>query len=295
MTRLLSNLVLSILALGAVTACAPVTAELRSGACNGIQEENVRLRERVRQLETSPALTIDSLSQKRFQRLQDLARETRAQRAAMADFAGFVTWMTDSLAGYKRYVEAGSVAAGFARLLPIPYAGQAGLFAKFVSHFALSLSESSAAINRYSANSQLFLKQVDALGSSPEGKGPEIAELSRFVDTQLLKDMADVRTKLGTTAELSASTLSFLEGLHQYLGTGDEYFAKTKAFLTRKDEKVDKGYLTASIEGLKGRAGGFNAKLKGFDESARRSSPLIQSLSAYDELMRELEKTQSNS
>jgi hypothetical protein len=267
---------------------------MRSGACNGMQEENVRLRERVRQLETS-SLTIDSLAQKKFQRLQDLARETRAQRAAMADFAGFITWMTDSLAGYKRYVEAGSVAAGFARLLPIPYAGQAGLFAKFVSHFALSLSEASAAINRYSANSQLFLKQVDALGSSPDGKGTEIAELSRFVDGQLLKDMADVRLKLGTTAELSASTLSFLEGLHQYLGTGDEYFAKTKAFLTRKDEKVDKGYLTASIEGLKGRAGSFNAKLNGFDESARRSSPLIQSLSAYDELMRELEKAQKNS
>ena len=294
MTRHLSRLVLCVLVLGAVTACAPVTAELRGGACNGIQEENVRLRERVRQLETS-SLTVDSMAQKKFQRLQDLARETRTQRAAMADFAGFVTWMTDSLAGYKRYVEAGSVAAGFARLLPIPYAGQAGMFAKFVSHFALSLSEASAAINRYSANSQQFLKQVDALGSSPVGKGKEIDELSRFADTQLLKDMGDVRLKLGTTAELSASTLSFLEGLQHYLGTGDEYFAKTKAFLTRKDEKVDKGYLTASIEGLKGRAGSFNAKLKGFDESARRSSPLIQSLSAYDELMRELEKTQSNS
>lgn len=294
MARFLPQLMLCLLVLGVVTACAPVTAELRSGACSGIQEENVRLRERVRQLETS-SLTTESLAKKKFQRLQELARETQMQRSAMADFAGFVTWMTDSLAGYKRYVEAGSVAAGFARLLPIPYAGQAGMFAKFVSHFALSLSETSAAINHYSANSQLFLKQVDALGSSPEGKGKEIAELSRFVDTQLLKDMADVRMKLGTTAELSASTLSFLEGLHHYLGTSDEYFAKTKAFLTRKDEKVDKGYLTVGIEGLKGRAGSFNAKLKVFDESARRSSPLIQSLSAYDELMRELEKAQSNS
>lgn len=295
MKRTLAYMGLCILLLVAVTACAPVSAELRGGACNGLHEENVRLQEKVRQLESAPTLTVDSLTQKRFQRLQELAKETRAQRTAMTDFSGFVTWMTDSLAGYKRYVEAGSVAAGFARLLPIPYAGQAGMFAKFVSHFALSLSEASAAINRYSVNSQQFLKQVDALGTSPVGKGKEIAELTRFADAQLLKDMGDVRAKLGTTAELSTSTLAFLEGLHQYLGAGDEYFAKTKAFLTRKEEKVDKGYLTASIEGLKGRAGSFNAKLKGFDESVRRSSPLVQSLSAYDELIRDLEKMQPNS
>lgn len=294
MNRCISRVGFGILLLVAVTACAPVSADLRGGSCNGLQAENVRLQERVRQLESAPALTIDALAQKRFQRLQELARETRAQRAAMADFSGFVTWMTDSLAGYKRYVEAGSVAAGFARLLPIPYAGQAGMFAKFVSHFALSLSEASASISRYSVNSQQFLKQVDALGSSPVGKGKEIAELSRFVDSQLLKDMAEVRTKLGITAELSTSTLAFLEGLHQYLGSGDEYFARTKAFLTRKDEKVDKGYLTASIEGLKGRAGSFNAKLKGFDDSVRKSSPLVQSLSAYDGLIRELETKQPN-
>ena len=93
MRRFLSNLGLSVLVLMAATACAPVSTELRVGVCNGIQEENVRLKERVRQLESAPALTVDSLTQKRFQRLHDLARETRAQRAAMADFAGFVTWM----------------------------------------------------------------------------------------------------------------------------------------------------------------------------------------------------------
>ncbi len=294
MKRSLSTLGLVLAVAAGSTACAPVSGDLRGGSCSGLQEENVRLQARVRQLESSPVLTLDALAQRRFQRLQDLARETRAQRAAMADFSGFVTWMTDSLAGYKRYVEAGSVAAGFARLLPIPYAGQAGMFAKFVSHFALSLSEASAAINRYSADSQQFLKQVDALGPSPVGKGREIAELCRLADTQLLKEMGDVRVKLGTTAELSASTLAFLEGLHQYLGTGDEYFAKTKAFLTRKDEKVDKGFLTASIESLKGRAGSFNAKLKGFDESVRKSSPLVQSLSAYDGLIRELDTKQPN-
>ena len=44
MTEFMLKLVLGILVLGAVTACAPVSVDLRSNACNGIQEDNVRLR-----------------------------------------------------------------------------------------------------------------------------------------------------------------------------------------------------------------------------------------------------------
>jgi hypothetical protein len=210
----------------------------------------------------------------------------------MADFEGFVKWMSSNLSSYSRYVEAGSVAAGFARILPIPYAGQAGMFTKFVSHFALSLNAASVAMTKYLGSSNQFVAKVDALGPNPTGgKARDIAELSRFADEQLLKDMTDVQVKLTTTSDLSSSALSFLESLHQYLGSSDEYWNKTKSLLSRKEsDKSEKGYLTSNIEGLKNRAGNFNTKLKHFDETVKRSAPQIKTLAAYDELMRDLDK-----
>jgi hypothetical protein len=283
-----------LLAVTAVAATEPAGPELllkeRDEALSRLQEEHLQLQERLRMLECTPVLTTDSLNAKKLQRLQEIARDVKGQRQTMADFEGFVKWMSSSLSGYSKYVEAGSMAAGFARVLPIPYAGQAGMFTKFVSHFALSLNTASVAISKYLGSSQQFLARVDALGPAPVDKGREIDELSRFADEQLLRDMADTQAKLITTSELSASALSFLESVHHYLGSSDEYWTRTKAFLARKEaDKAEKSFLTGNIEGLKSRAGSFNAKLRLFDDTVKRSAPQIKSLAAYDELIRELE------
>ena len=82
------------------------------------------------------------------------------EEMTMTDFEAFVTWMTANLSGYAKYVEAGSVAAGFARILPIPYAGQASLLTKFVSQGVLSLNAASVAIARYLDTSQKFVVRV---------------------------------------------------------------------------------------------------------------------------------------
>ncbi|HEY5975910.1 MAG TPA: hypothetical protein VIU41_14335 [Geobacteraceae bacterium] len=283
-----------LLAAVSVAATEPLAPELllkeREESLNRLQQEHFQLQERLKTLECTPVLTTDSLNVKKLQRLQELARDVKSQRQTMADFEGFVKWMSGSLSGYSKYVEAGSVAAGFARVLPIPYAGQAGMFTKFVSHFALSLNAASVSMNKYLGSSQQFVARIDALGPAPVGKWKEITELSRFADDQLLKDMTDTQAKLTTTSELSSSALSFLESIHQYLGSSDEYWAKTKAFLARKEaDKAEKSFLTSNIEGLKTRAGNFNAKLKQFDDTVKRSAPQIKSLAAYDELIRELE------
>lgn len=68
-----------------------------------------------------------------------------------------------------------------------------------------------------------------------------------------------------------------------------KYWAKTKALVSRKEaDKGEKSFLAASIEGLKNRAGGFNGKLRLFEDTARKDLPLIKNLAAYDGLAREL-------
>ena len=253
-----------------------------------LQQENTLLHERLKAFEEKPALTAEALAKKNLQRLQEIARDTRAQRQSMTDFENYVKWMSGSLSGYAKYIEAGSIAAGFARVLPIPYAGQASILTKFVSQGLLSLNATSVAINRYLVSSQQFVSRVEAL--DPVRTTPqEVTALNRFADEQLGRDMQDVQQKLAGTADLSASSLSFLESVNHYVGSTDEYWNKTKAFITRGDAaKKEKSFLSESIASLRNRTGAFNARLHLFSDSSHKAAPLIRSLGTYDELTREL-------
>jgi len=255
-----------------------------------LQKENVLLQEKVRMLESAPHVDSDTLSRKTYQRLQDIARDAKVQQQVMADFEVFVKWMTTNLSGYSKYIEAGSFAAGFARVLPIPYAGQASVLTKFISQGVLSLNAASVSISRYLTTSRQFVAKVEALEKAGgPGKALEISEAARFADEQLLRDMNDARVKLAAAAEISSSTLSFLESLNHYIGCTDAYWSKTKAFITRAEaDKKEKSYLSQSIQNLKNRTGSFNARLKLFDEAAKKDEPLIKSMAAYEELMREM-------
>jgi len=269
---------------------APETAmQQKEEALQLLTRENALLKERVKTLESTPAITCDALAQKNLQTLRDVARDTRSQRQAMADFEGFVKWMTANLSGYAKYVEAGSVAAGFAKILPIPYAGQASVLTKFVSQGVLSLNAASVAINRYLGTSQQFIDRVEALDTTNPTNPAKISELARFADGELLRDMNDAQQKLTTTAEISTSALSFLESINSYLGSTDEYWNKTKSLLSRKEaDKKEKSYLSESIQYLRDGAGKFNARLKSFAETARKDGPLIKAVVAYDDLVREM-------
>ncbi len=264
------------------------TLKCQEEAVAALMAEQSRLEQKIREMECAPVVSSDELLAKNLRQLQELAANTRAQRQSMVDFEKFVTWMSSSLAGYEKYIQAGSVAAGFARVLPIPYAGQASVLTKFVSQGILSLNAASGSIASYLKTSDRYLAMADAI----DPKHPDAAKVSaaaRFADGELLRAMTDVQVKLRNSADISASTLSFLESLDHYVGNTDEYWAKTKAFVTRNDAyKKDKSYLAISIEGLKNRAGSFNGKLRLFEDTARKDLPIIKNLVAYDELVREM-------
>lgn len=237
-----------------------------------------------------PAITLEELNRKRLQRLQDLSRDLQAERSSMAEFDAYLNWMGGALAGYSKYVEAGSFAAGFAKFLPVPYAGQAGQATKFISHFALSLSATSMAIKSYMNSSRFFISGVEALGTNAEGKEGELSMLTFYADQQLSRDMVELRTRLASVSELSGSALSFLLGLQQYLGSTDEYWQKTKSFVSRKDaDKGEKGAVAGSIDGLRSKAEGFNARLKKYEATVNSTVPRIASLVAFDEIRQEIE------
>ncbi len=287
---LLTFMMCSTAAIAEETPSPEILLKQKDDALSAMRRDNAILQEKVRAMEGIPRIGREELSLKSYRRLQEIAGDVKIQRQSMADFENFVKWMTANLNGYSKYIEAGSVVAGFAKVLPIPYAGQASVLTKFISQGVLSLNAASVSIARYLDTSRQFVSRVDSINQTkPEGRSDEIANVARFADDRLLKDMNDVREKLASISELSASTLSFLESLNHYAGSTDEYWKKTKSFVTRSEaDKKEKSYLSQSIQNLKNGAGRFNARLKVFEDSAKKDEPLVKSLGTYDELIHEM-------
>jgi hypothetical protein len=269
------------------TLSAPASERPADAALVALTQENAQLVEKLKALE-SCSISSSALVAKNGKRLKEIAADIRVQRQELAGFEGYVKWMSANIAGYSKYLSAGSVAAGFAKVLPIPYAGQASVFTKFVSNAALSLGAASVSINKYLVTSQQFLNRVDALDHAKEPNLREVSDLVRFADQDLLKGMVEVQERLTSTSELSASSLSFLESLNHYMGSTDEYWTKTKSLL-KSDEKKERGFLAESTTSLRNRAAAFNAKFKMFDQTVKKDGPLIKSLVAYDDLVREID------
>ncbi|HBG06862.1 MAG: hypothetical protein A2075_01515 [Geobacteraceae bacterium GWC2_58_44] len=253
-----------------------------------LARENALLQGKLKALQEC-SITSTELAAKNCRRLKEVAADIRAQRQGMADFEGYVQWMSGHVAGYSKYLSAGSVAAGFAKVLPIPYAGQASVFTKFVSNAAVSLGETSVSIKKYLATSQQFLTRAEALNPDKGVNALEVSELVRFADQELLKGMIEVQERLVSTSDLTTSSLSFLETLNHYVGSTDEYWLKTKSFLKSGDDKKEKSFLSESTSALRNKAQLFNGKFKLFDETVKKDAPVIKSLVAYDDLIREID------
>jgi hypothetical protein len=250
----------------------------------------VLCRQQLSLLTSRPTISMDDLSRRSASRLREVASDIRAQRQTLAEVEGFVGWMSTNLAGYAKYVEAGNMVTAIARVLPIPYAGQASLFTKFVSSGLLSLNSASVSLNQYLSTSQKFLVKVDALGTGTPDPAV-LADAVTFADGLLLRDMNDARGKLTRTSEISSSTLAFLEALHGYTKSTDEYLSKTKSLLRRDGDKQEKSFLSENIGALRSRASGFDSRLRLFEANSRRSELAIKAVVAYTDLRRDLAGT----
>lgn len=266
-------------------ACGPVTANEEQVAV--LRQEITSLTLKVKRLEETPCIPATRLHQKKIQRLLEIASDVRTQRQTMNDFQGFVSWMSGNLAGYNRYIQAGSYAAVVARMLPIPYAGQASLFTKFIAQFTLALNTSSVSINKYLNSSRRFITMVEPIETGKATDDKAITEASSFADQQLLKDMNDAQNKLTAVSDLSAGALSFLGSLSHLVSGTDEYWNKAKGLFKKDVDPKEKSFISESTNNLKTQADRFNGKLKSFEELGKKETASVKSLAVYAELERE--------
>lgn len=271
----------------AENACGPLTpAEEQAIKLSADKEA---LTKRIHQLESIKAIPVERLRQKKALRLKEIAADVKVQRQSTSDFEGFVKWMSANLAGYNRYIQAGSYAAVIARVLPIPYAGQASVFTKFVAQFTVALNAASVSITNYLNSSQKFISMAEAIDPAKPLDERVISETAQFADQRLLKDTADAQLKLATVSDLSSGALSFLESLNHYVSGTDEYWNKAKGIFRKDIDPKEKSFISESTTSLKMQADRFNGKLKVFDELGKKETASVKSLAVFDELTAELQ------
>ena len=258
-----------------------------------LQADVSALTSRIKELEAIRCIPEDRLLQKKVIVLKDIAADLKLQRKPMEEFQGFVSWMDLNLAGYTKYIKAGSYAAVIGRMLPIPYAGQASVFTKFAAQFTVALNNASVSINSFLTTSQKFITMADALDRSKPIDQTYLADIATFADTSLIKDMNDTRAKLATVAELSSGALAFLELLNHYMSGTDEYWSKAKGLFKKDVDPKEKSYISESIYILKNKAVAFNGAFQHFQERSDKQVVRVKSLTVYDELLAEQTKLQT--
>lgn len=281
-----SFLLLTALPCRAENACGQMTqAEQQT---HSLQNELSLTRNHVKVLEARRCISEELLVQKKVKQLREIVADVTQQRKSMEDFQGFVSWMNLNLTGYTKYIKAGSYAAVVAKMLPIPYAGQASMFTKFAAQFTIALNNSSVSINSYLLSSQKFMVMVDAIDQSQPIDKKIVSEASVYADTVLLKDMSDAQIKLATVSNLSSGALSFLETLNHYMSGTDEYWNKAKGLFRKDVDPKEKSFISESTNSLKNKAAMFNGKLNVFEECTKTQNVRVKSLSVYDELLSEI-------
>jgi hypothetical protein len=266
-------------------ACGPITPTEEQTF--KLYTDNESLIQKIKQLESIKAIPVERLRQKKALRLKEIAADTKLQRQSTSDFEGFVKWMSANLAGYNRYIQAGSYAAVVARMLPVPYAGQASIFTKFVAQFTVALNSASISITNYLNSSQTFISMAEAIDPTKPLDEKTISETANFADQRLLRDMSDAQQKLTTVSDLSAGALSFLESLNHYVSGTDEYWNRAKGIFKKDIDPKEKSFISESTNSLKIQADRFNGKLKVFEELAKKETASVKTLAVFDELTAE--------
>ena len=277
---------------GAENSCGPLTPVEEQVLM--LRQDNETLLQKIKELESVKVIPVDQLRKKKAVRLKEIAAALKSQRQSTNDFEGFVKWMSSNLAGYNRYIQAGSYAAMVARVLPIPYAGQASIFTKFVAQFTVALNAASVSINNYLTTSQKFITMTDAIDPVKIQDEKAMTEAAQFADQKLLKDMSDAQLKLATVSDLSSGALSFLESVNHYVSGTDEYWNKMKGVFKKDIDLKEKSYISESTNALKSQASLFNGKLKLFEELGKKETASIKALAVYDELTLEAQTASRN-
>jgi hypothetical protein len=218
------------------------------------------------------------LSDNALQNLKQIRQDTAELKAINAEEAEYAKWLSGYLASYSKYLEQAGMYAPLIKIIPLPYAGQAGDFVKFGSKMTLHITHTATAIdnaNKSIARYEELLKDAN----TPE----KISATAKFAEERLLPDIKEADTKSATLKEMSAGLMGFGESVENILKNGTDTLAKAKALFGKED--IDKDKITKTAQ-FKQKLEAFKQKTFRIEELIKKDSELAKRAFIYSELAR---------
>jgi hypothetical protein len=197
-------------------------------------------------------------------------------KQSYAELGAYSKWLSTYFAGYSKYIEHAGTYSPVIKLIPFPYAGQAGDIIKFGSKLTLSITNAAVALEKASLSISKF-EELQKNANSPEA----IDTAARFADEKLMPDIKDALVKNEALKDASLGLLGFAESIEKVsMGTQDALL-KAKSLFTKDDEEKEQ---IQKVAVMKQKLEQFKIRLSKIDEAMQKNSALAKRTAIYAEL-----------
>ncbi len=209
--------------------------------------------------------------------LQQIKQDTAELKTLTNDLGEYSKWLSDYFNGYSKYIERVSVYSPIIKLIPLPYAGQAGDIVKFGSKLTLSITNSAIATNNANKSIAKYEEMLSS-ANTPE----KIAATAKFADEKLVPDLKEAIAKDETLKNMSLSLLSFGESVEKVTASTQDALNIAKSLFSNENAEKEKQQKTLL---MRQKLDNIKAKTARIEEIVKKSETLAKRASVYSELL----------
>lgn len=226
----------------------------------------------------SDCIQKSEISKMALANLQQIKQDTAEMKALGAELAEYTSWLSVYFTGYSKHLEQAATYSPLIKLIPLPYAGQAGDIVKFGSKLTVSITNSAVAIDKANKSIAKYEEMLQS-ADTPE----KVAMTARFADERLIPDLRDAQVKNETLKDMSLSLLAFGESVEKATAGAQDALLKAKSLFSSDTGDKDKAQKVAQ---MRQKLDSMKAKTARIDEIIKKSATLAKRASVYSELIR---------
>lgn len=212
-----------------------------------------------------------------FQSLQKIKNDGAELKSLTSELNEYAKWLSVYFSGYSKYIEQAGTYSPLIKMIPLPYAGQAGDIVKFGSKLTLSITNSAVALD----NANRSITKYEELlrdANSPA----KIALAAKFADEKLIPDLKDAQQKNETLQNMSLSLLAFGESVEKATNGAQDALLKAKSIFSSDASEKDRQPKSAQI---KQKLDLMKVKMARIDDIIKNSSVSAKKAYVYSELI----------
>jgi|GEM_PF-5834926 len=218
------------------------------------------------------------LSRMALQNLQKIEHNSEELRMITTDLESYTKWLEYYLADYTKYIEGIGKLSPVIKMIPLPYAGQAGDFVKFGSKMTVSLANTAVAIEN--ANRSIA-KYQELVKNSTNDETVNLA--AKYADEELVPNVKDALEKIDNLKSITSSLLAFGDNVDKVTNGGQDMLGKAKSIISNNS---DTGYKPQKRSQMVQKLDMLKSKTLKAEELSKNNALLAKRAVIYCEIIR---------